>query len=190
MEISRFRNDLSDYLDHIVLLSPQESLLAMAGDEILGMSRCYRDDGCCFLEQGDQVNAVASFSYAAGWIDTGVFIGIFKSGSLCKRLLSERADIQSGLVLQLTEKSNRYKLLLEIAIASSEPGGEKGISWHEGGIRIITIASAYARGGRMFLQKGRYENALACFSYGHGWLDAAVRAGLIRIIANSEIFAI
>jgi hypothetical protein len=36
----------------------------------------------------------------------------------------------------------------------------------------------------------RFEDALACFSYGHGWLDAAIRAGLIRITGNREIFAV
>ena len=60
----------------------------------------------------------------------------------------------------------------------------------EGGKRVITVASAYSTGGRFFLQMERFEDALACFSYGHGWLDAATRAGIIKITANRDVFAV
>ena len=37
---------------------------------------------------------------------------------------------------------------------------------------------------------GQKEDALACFSYGHGWLDAGVQAGLFAVIANRDIFTV
>jgi hypothetical protein len=190
MEINIFYKDLTGFLEHSDILAPPESLLALAGREILGMAQCYLKDGNCFTTRDDPVNALASFAYAAGWLDTGSYIGIVSSGPLCRNLLSDSTSIPDSFHYQLVEKACRYQRLLGSAITSSEPGSETGIQWYEGGERVITVAKSYLTGGRMFLRMERYEDALACFSYGHGWLDAALRAGLLRIIGNRDLFAI
>jgi hypothetical protein len=190
MEIHIFHKKLSGILDDPSIFAPQESLLGFTAREILGMARCYLADGTSFLGKDDPVNTVASFAYAAGWLDTGSYIGIFSPGQLCRFLLSERGSVTDLFHDRLTEKACRYQRLLDSAVKSSEPGSETGICWYNGGERVISIATAYSSGGRLFLQMERFEDALACFSYGHGWLDAAIRAGLIRITGNREIFAV
>jgi len=190
MELNTFHKDLSEILEQSDLLAPRGSLLALAGSEILGMAQCYLADGGRFVSGEDPVNALASFAYAAGWLDTGHYIGIFISGPLCRNLLSEGTSIPCHYHHQLIEKACRYERLLDGAITSSKPGSETGIHWYEGGERVIAVATAYLIGGKMFLEVERYEDALACFSYGHGWLDAALRVGLIRIIGNRDLFAI
>jgi uncharacterized protein len=190
MEINDFHKNLSDILDRSIILAPPESLIASTGKEILGMAQCYLKDGSCFLGKDDPVNALASFAYAAGWLDAGHYIGIVTSGPLCKNLLSGRNTVPDRSHHHLTEKAWRYQRLLDSAITSSKPGSEPGIHWHEGGEKIIAIATAYATGGSMFLRTDRCEDALSCFSYGHGWLDASLRAGLIRITGNRDLFAI
>jgi hypothetical protein len=42
----------------------------------------------------------------------------------------------------------------------------------------------------MLAAHGRQEEALACFSYGHGWLDCGVETGLFSICANREMFTV
>ena len=46
------------------------------------------------------------------------------------------------------------------------------------------ITALYARQGGVFRLLGQPQDALACFSYGHGWLDAAVRSGLFSIVST------
>jgi hypothetical protein len=190
MEINAFHEHLSGILEHSAIIVPRESLLARAGGEILGMAKCYLADGNSFLDKDDPVNALASFAYAAGWMDTGQYIGIFTSGPLCRNLLSDKNSVPDCYHHKLFEKTCRYQRLLDNAIKSSEPGSEIGIHWYDGGERVIMVATAYLTGGNLFLQEERNEDALACFSYGHGWLDAALRTGLIRINGNRDLFAI
>ncbi|MEA2034194.1 MAG: DUF357 domain-containing protein [Euryarchaeota archaeon] len=44
--------------------------------------------------------------------------------------------------------------------------------------------------GMPVLAQGMYVNALAKFSYGYGWLDVGVRAGLFSIRKNRGLFTI
>ena len=50
--------------------------------------------------------------------------------------------------------------------------------------RVLFIAGIFEQQGERYLATGQNEDALACFSYGHGWLDAAVTSGLFRIMAD------
>jgi len=43
----------------------------------------------------------------------------------------------------------------------------------------VTMAVSYLEDGRHFLENNDLANALASFSYGHGWLDAGIRMGAI-----------
>lgn len=55
---------------------PQSHMYAVATDYYT-MAEAYYKDGVYFLEQGDPVNALASFSYGHAWLDAGVKLGIF-----------------------------------------------------------------------------------------------------------------
>ena len=47
------------------------------GDDFLGMAKNYYNDGEHFIEKGDLLTALASFSYAHAWLDAGVRARIF-----------------------------------------------------------------------------------------------------------------
>jgi uncharacterized protein len=189
MKIERYRNELKEFFHHIPEENRNTTLMSRARDECLQLTRCYLEDGDHFLGSGDRVNALASFAYASGWVDLGFYFGMFDTGSPC-RILFEEEDLGQALSGHLQEKTTRYGRLLTSACTACEPSAEPGISWHDGGVRVITVAGAYLQGGNWFLGAGRLNNALCCFSYGHGWLDAALRVGLVRITSGRELFAI
>jgi hypothetical protein len=52
-----------------------------------------------------------------------------------------------------------------------------------------TMAEAYYKDGRYFLENGDPVNALAAFSYGHAWLDAGVKLGIF-VVDDDTLFTI
>ena len=54
-----------------------ESFLKDMAKNYLEMAKNYLEDGKVLEEKGDYVRALASYSYAYGWIDAGVRIGLF-----------------------------------------------------------------------------------------------------------------
>jgi uncharacterized protein len=189
MKIDRYRTELEAFFRDKPEVMSGTTLLTRARAEMFQIALCYRDDGDLFLRKGDRVNALASFAYASGWIDTGFFLGIFSLGSPCGILLGEE-EVYPDLQDHLREKTIRYGRLLTTASSSCRPSAEPGIAWHDGGMRVMVIAGTYLRGGTWFLREDRFNNALSSFSYGHGWLDAAIRVGLISITSDRELFAI
>ncbi len=55
---------------------PERSFLRGASDDFLGMARAYLTDAKHFLQSGDRDRALAAVSYAHGWLDAGVRLGI------------------------------------------------------------------------------------------------------------------
>lgn len=52
-----------------------------------------------------------------------------------------------------------------------------------------TMAQAYYDDGKFFLEQEDKVNALACFSYGHAWLDAGVKLGVFKV-SDENLFTI
>jgi hypothetical protein len=52
------------------------------------------------------------------------------------------------------------------------------------------ITSVYAGSGNYCQRSGAPEDALARYSYAHGWLDAGVTAGLFCITGHRELFTV
>jgi hypothetical protein len=59
---------------------PRSGFLAGASDDFLSMARSYLADARHFLDQGDTDRALAAVSYAHGWIDAGVRLGLLDGG--------------------------------------------------------------------------------------------------------------
>ncbi len=56
--------------------TPAESYLRGAADDFLAMARAYLHDAEHFSKSGDAERALAAVSYAHGWLDAGVRLGL------------------------------------------------------------------------------------------------------------------
>ncbi|HTT34998.1 MAG TPA: DUF357 domain-containing protein [Thermoplasmata archaeon] len=59
---------------------PARSFLAGAGDDFVAMARAYLADAEHFARSGDPDRALAAVSYAHGWLDAGVRLGLLDGG--------------------------------------------------------------------------------------------------------------
>jgi hypothetical protein len=101
---------------------------------------------------------------------------------------SER--LPAPVLAKLNEKTIRYERLLDTARRSVTCAPDPSTPPYRIAARTLQIAETYAGRGRWLLDEKREEDALACFSYGHGWLDAGVRAGLFTIVAERDLFTV
>ncbi len=68
-----------------------------------------------------------------------------------------------------------YEMMLRTALDRAEIVEDQKYS-HE----FMTMARSYYEDGTHFQKIGDLINALICFSYGHGWLDAGMRVGALK----------
>lgn len=85
----------------------------------------------------------------------------------------------------LFTKTAEYERLLAGAIDAATPADGEAA----GATACLEMAEAYLDDGRHFLERNDLSNALAAFAYGHGWLDAGVRLGVLTA-EDSEFFTI
>lgn len=90
----------------------------------------------------------------------------------------------------LEEKTDRYERLLSDALAAAEPAGNDGTPLAEAGDECLEMAASYLEDGRHFREEGDPVNALASFSYGHGWLDAGARIGVLSVPQEGHLFTV
>ncbi|MCZ0860528.1 DUF357 domain-containing protein [Methanocorpusculum sp. MG] len=163
--------------------------LGATAAEILEMVRCYAGDGMVFYSQGDLVNAVASFAYGYGWLDAGVFLGYLLGR--CGGTGPEIDDsIPDALLDHLTEKTNRYQRMLSSALEGVVVLPDSETRMCSAAQHINTIAVSAFTEGTGLLSSGNFVAALVSFSYGYGWLDCGVRAGLFGIVGDRGLFTI
>lgn len=60
--------------------APSRSFLHGAAQDFLAMARAYLADAQHFQERGDLERALAAVSYAHGWLDAGVRLGVLDGG--------------------------------------------------------------------------------------------------------------
>ena len=85
------------------------------------------------------------------------------------------------MAADLDEKTDRYERMLADALDAAEPAAPADTPLGEGAAACREMATSYLEDGRHFRDEDDPVNALACFSYGYGWLDAAVRLGLFAV---------
>jgi hypothetical protein len=68
-------------LEEVKVAPPSRSFLRQGGEDMLKMARSYYDDAKHFKEKGDLPQALAAVSYAHGWIDAGVRLGLLDGGA-------------------------------------------------------------------------------------------------------------
>ncbi len=59
---------------------PPRSFLRGGSDDFLAMARAYLHDAEHFSSAGDRERALAAVSYAHGWLDAGVRLGLLDGG--------------------------------------------------------------------------------------------------------------
>jgi hypothetical protein len=64
---------------------PERSFLRGGSDDVLAMARAYLSDAEHFLASGDRDRALAAVSYAHGWLDAGVRLGLLDGGGDASR---------------------------------------------------------------------------------------------------------
>ena len=171
--------------------SPEDTPVNMIATSIMEMVRAYESDGIIFLESGDPVNALAGFYYGFGWLHFGLASGLLAISDVAACPFNDPAEIlPPPFRSKLEEKSHRYGRLLDAALSSVVCAPDPATINHNCAMRVLFIAGIYVRQGELLLKSGAHEGALACFSYGHGWLDAGVATGLYRITSNRDIFCV
>ncbi|HOB17351.1 MAG TPA: DUF357 domain-containing protein [Candidatus Methanoculleus thermohydrogenotrophicum] len=168
---------------------PEETLLHRAAEEVLEMAAAYESDGRTFLRSGDLVNALAGFAYGLGWLDCGCRLGLLAPlaahppGEVDVRI----PDTESA---HLHEKTHRYQRMLHSALAMVEPGPDEASPLHAGSGDLHAAARFWYVEGAEHLEAGDLAGALARFSYGYAWLDAGIRAGLLRVTGERGLFTV
>ncbi len=67
-------------LGRVTATPPTRSFLRGASDDFLAMARAYLADAEHFAAKGDPERALAAASYAHGWLDAGVRLGLLDGG--------------------------------------------------------------------------------------------------------------
>ena len=88
----------------------------------------------------------------------------------------------------LAEKMDRYEALLAEALDAAEVTAPPETPLGEAAVEYEEMARSYLEDGRHFRDDGDPVNALAAFSYGHGWLDAGARIGLFDVPTEGHLF--
>jgi hypothetical protein len=178
-------------LDTAAIPASEKTPLFRSADAVLVMARAYESDGRTFLLSGDPLNALASAWYGSGWLHFGITYGLLEmSLPVGCPFLSPCETLPSSFARKLEEKTLRYQRLLDTARASVECAGEPATAGYGFSEKVLLIAALYAAQGKGYLKAGTCEDALACFSYGHGWLDAGVTSGLFLITDHHELFTV
>jgi uncharacterized protein len=182
---------LATLLETATIPAPEKTALYRSAEVVLVMARAYESDGRTFLLSGDPLNALASAWYGSGWLHFGITYGLLEMSmpAGCP-FLSPCESLPPSFAQNLEEKTRRYQRLLDTARASVECTGETATANYGFSEKVLFIAALYAAQGAGYLMDGTYEDALACFSYGHGWLDAGVTSGLFIITGHHDLFTV
>lgn len=187
MKVAEYGEALAGVLRGISLSPPEGTALHRVAGEVYEMAEAYLMDGRTFLSAGDLANGLAAFTYASGWLDASMTLGLFSSGSILGiPAFSEEAGLLAGE--RIREKRNRYRRMLSSAREALECSPDPGSPLFPAAAAILEQAGVLLGEGDLHAGQGRDGEALARYSHGHGWLDAGVRAGLFRILHSRELF--
>lgn len=191
MKITECQVLLTSTLSTARVPAPANTYYNRDAGRVLEMARAYEYDGTRFFLSGDPVNALAGFYYAFGWVHFGISSGLLTTTEpvICP-FKTPLELLQTPFRAKLEEKTIRYEHLLNLARSSVICAPDPATTSYDFARRILCIAGVYARYGVYLRMSGNLEEALAGFSYGHGWLDAGVTTGFFRIVAERELFTV
>jgi hypothetical protein len=94
------------------------------------------------------------------------------------------------MAADLEEKTDRYERLLAEALDAAEIAPQEGTPLHDAALEYEEMARSYLEDGRHFREEDDPVNALASFSYGHGWMDAGARMGIFEVPTEGHLFTV
>lgn len=94
------------------------------------------------------------------------------------------------MAADLEEKTDRYGELLAEALKAATVAPPEGSPLYEAAHECEEMAASYLADGRHFRSEDDPVNALAAFSYGHAWLDAGARIGLLDVPTEGHLFTV
>ena len=192
MKIAECRDELAAALVCTRSAAHPHTPLEREAFAVMEMAEAYQKDGATFFNNGDLVNALAAFWYGTGWLHFGLSSGLLhhKGKKMFCPFAGPLENLPKRVAEKLGEKTLRYERLLNTARSSVECAGESKTIPHAFASKVLFITAQYATQGASYHKAGNCEDALACFSYGHGWLDAGVTCGYFRITAHHDIFTV
>jgi len=189
MKVTDYGESLGRVLRDISPAPPKGTTLHRLAREAHEMAESYLMDGRTFLSSGDLMNGLAAFTYASGWLDASSALGLFATiPVLGIPAFPEEASSLAGE--RLREKTERYRRMLSGALEAVECSPDPGSPLFSAATLIREKAGWFLGEGDLHARGGRDADALACYSHGHGWLDAGVRAGLFRVLHSRELFTV
>jgi hypothetical protein len=187
MKVGDYGESLGRILERVSPSAPPGTPLHRVAGEAYDMAEAYLMDGRGFLSAGDLMNGLAAFTYAAGWLDASSTLGLFGEDLVLGiPAFSEEAGSLGGE--RISEKRIRYRKMLSLALEALECSPDPGSPLYPAAAAILERSAAFLAEGDLHGGQGREGDALACYSHGHGWLDAGVRAGLFRILGSRDLF--
>jgi hypothetical protein len=170
---------------------PAGTFLYRVAGEVREMASAYCSDGTTLLDDGDPVNALASFAYGLGWLDSGCALGLLIPDlSASHPPGAVDASIPDACISRLHEKTHRYRRMLHEALPSVEVGPDGGSPMYAGARAFLDVAGTLYADGVVCLNAGDLAASLCRLSYGYAWLDAGIRAGLLRILDRRDLFTV
>lgn len=88
------------------------------------------------------------------------------------------------------EKTDTYERLLGEALEAAEIAAPAETPLADAASDCEEMARSYFEDGKHFREQDDTVNALAAFSYGHAWLDAGARIGLLDVPREGHLFTI
>ncbi|PWR74989.1 DUF357 domain-containing protein [Methanospirillum stamsii] len=187
MHLPEYFLRLQEQCESLTCSCPKGSPYHILGKEITEMISSYLDDSCYFSSQNDIVNQYASLVYAHGWLDAAIFLGIISAQDNKTDFLSVISPVTYNSS-QLIEKETRYFSMLTTALTSISNFPATGSPLHTAGKHCVKIAQEAVREAENLQKKNDLFPALGYLCYGYGWLDTAIRSGLVKITSHPELF--
>ncbi|MGI0130291.1 MAG: DUF357 domain-containing protein [Thermoplasmata archaeon] len=78
--VEKYLRLTTEALERVRSAPPARSFLVGAAEDFLSMARSYLADARHFRSTGDDARALAAASYAHGWLDAGVRLGLLDGG--------------------------------------------------------------------------------------------------------------
>ena len=183
-DLEQYRADLALAYAGTRSFQPAETPLGAVTAGIREMISSYLTDAEVFYQREDLVNEYAALLYVHGWFDAALYLGYIE-GQSPDPMLPDDLIIPCDIHERLVEKHDRYDQMLRDALGSIEIAPETGSPLYGAAVFIRKKGEDAVRNERSV---AAYVSELGSLSYGYGWIDAGLRAGLFRITANPHLF--